>query len=189
QGVLWFGTKHGLSRLIPSNDAPPAPPPILIGGLHINGVSYPVSELGETHIGQFWLGPEQNDVQIDFFGLSFSPGEVLRYRYRLEGADLDWSALTEQRTINYANLSPGTYRFQVQTVDTDGNSSPSAATVSFTVLAPLWRRSWFLALAALSTGMIGLAFYRYRVARLLELERVRTRIATDLHDDVGSGLS
>jgi signal transduction histidine kinase len=97
--------------------------------------------------------------------------------------------LTEQRSVNYANLRPGTYRFQVQTVDTDGNSSSTAATVSFTILSPLWQRGWFLALVALSTSMIGLGFYRYRVARLVELERVRTRIATDLHDDVGSGLS
>jgi len=189
QGKLWFGTKHGLSQLVPTSDPSPASPPILIGGLHVNGVSYPVSELGETHIGQFWLRPDQDDVQIDFFGLGFSPGEVLRYRYRLDGADRDWSELTEQRSINYANLRPGTYQFQVETVDTDGNSSPSAATVSFIILSPLWQRSWFVGLVALSTGMIVLAFYRYRVARLLELERVRTRIATDLHDEVGSGLS
>jgi len=189
QGNLWFGTKHGLSRLIPRTDASPTPPPILSGALHVNGVSYPISELGETQIADLRLGPDQNDVQIDFFGLSFSPGEVLRYRYRLEGADKDWSALTEQRTINYASLSPGSYRFQVQAVDTEGNTSPRAATASFTILSPLWQRGWFLALVALSGGMIGLAFYRYRVTKLLELERVRTRIATDLHDDVGSGLT
>jgi ligand-binding sensor domain-containing protein/signal transduction histidine kinase len=189
QGNLWFGTKHGLSRLIPKADPSPIPPPILVGALRINGVSYPVSQLGETQIAQLRLKPDQNDVQIDFFGLSFSPGEVLRYRYRLEGTDKEWSALTEQRTISYASLSPGSYRFQVQAVDTDGNTSPRAATVSFIVLSPLWRRGWFLALVALSGGMVVLAFYRYRVAKLVELERVRTRIATDLHDDVGSGLT
>ena len=59
----------------------------------------------------------------------------------------------------------------------------------FTVLAPLWQRPWFLALAVLLVGLVIYAVYRNRVARLIELEQVRTRIATDLHDDIGASLT
>ncbi|MBL8189978.1 MAG: ATP-binding protein, partial [Acidobacteria bacterium] len=63
------------------------------------------------------------------------------------------------------------------------------ASVSFTVAAPVWQRWWFI---LLTVGVIGgsvYAAYRYRIAHLLAMERMRTRIATDLHDEVGSSLS
>ncbi len=188
-GALWFGTLHGLSRLMPGPDRPPSPPPIWISRLRIEGALQPLSELGETEVSELELGPNQNQLQIDFFGLSFAAGEVLRYQYKLEGADSDWSAPTEQRTVHYANLSPGRYRFLVRAVSADGLTSSTPATAAFTILPPLWQRWWFLALAALAVGSIIHAIHRSRVARLLELERVRTRIATDLHDDIGSSLS
>ena len=54
---------------------------------------------------------------------------------------------------------------------------------------PLWQRWWSLMLAALLAGLAVYIIHHYRVARLVELERVRTRIATDLHDDIGASLS
>jgi signal transduction histidine kinase len=116
------------------------------------------------------------------------PGEVLRYQYRLEGSNTEWSLPSEQRAITFANLAPGRYRFLVRAIASDDRSSAPAA-VSFRVLPPVWQRWWFLALIFLAITFFLFALYRYRVAQLLEVERIRTRIATDLHDDIGAGLS
>jgi ligand-binding sensor domain-containing protein/two-component sensor histidine kinase len=189
QGALWFGTDLGLSRLIPGPDPPQQQPPILISALRIAGDLQPISALGETEVSGLVLNPAQNQLSIDFVGLGFGASEGLKYQYKLVGANDDWSAPTDQRTINYASLSSGRYQFQVRAVTSDGSISPKPATITFTILPPIWQRWWFVTLVMLTLGLAVAAIYRYRVRRLIELERVRTRIAADLHDDIGSGLS
>jgi ligand-binding sensor domain-containing protein/two-component sensor histidine kinase len=169
QGALWFGTQRGLSRLVPAPDPPRAPPPVMINGLRIAGVTYAVSELGQTEVKGLELAASQNQIQIDFLGIDFTPSEMLRYQYKLEGADADWSAPTDQRTVNYANLSPGTYRFLVRAVNASEVYSQIPAGVAFRILPPIYQRWWFLTLCALTVGLVVFSIDRYRVARMREL--------------------
>ncbi|MEP6568350.1 MAG: two-component regulator propeller domain-containing protein [Acidobacteriota bacterium] len=189
QGALWFGTDVGLSRLFPGPDPPQQQPPILISGLRIAGNVQSISALGETEISGLALNPTQNQLSIDFVGLGFAAGGVLKYQYKLVGATEDWSPLTDQRTITYASLSPGNYRFMVRAVTADGISSATPATVAFTIMQPIWQRWWFIAAVTILTALLVYSLYLRRVAHLVELEKVRTRIATDLHDDIGASLS
>jgi len=103
--------------------------------------------------------------------------------------DREWSPRTALRSVHYARLAGGSYRFAVQAVGLEGTVSPAPALVAFTILRPVWQRWWFLALAGVLAGLLLAAAYRYRVNRLLEFERIRTRIAADLHDDIGANLS
>jgi signal transduction histidine kinase/ligand-binding sensor domain-containing protein len=188
-GDLWFGSPLGLSRLIPEPDRPVPPPPVFITGIQARGIPQTLCELGETSVPQLPLRPNQNQVQLSFVGLGFATGELLRYQYRLEGADRDWSPPTEQRTVNYASLKPGAYRFEVRALNTEGAVSPISASVPFTVQAPFWQRWWFLTVSGIVLSTLIYALYRYRSAQLVAIERVRVRIAADLHDDIGASLS
>jgi ligand-binding sensor domain-containing protein/signal transduction histidine kinase len=189
KGDLWFGGKDGLSRLSPEPDPPQLPPPVLITGLRIAGETRNLSALGETQIASLELAPSENHIQIDFVGLAFGAGETLQYQYKLEGADIDWQPLTSLRTVNYGNLAAGDYRFLVRAMNAEGLFSPTDASVVFTILAPIYLRWWFLTLAVLAAFGAVSVLYRYRVNQLLKLERMRMRIASDLHDDIGSSLS
>lgn len=188
-GAIWFGTHNGLSKLVPGPAKPAAAPTVLISGLRIAGEEYSVSLLGQRQVFVPEQSANRNNLQIDFLSINTGENAQIRYQYKLEGVDADWSEPTAQSSVTFANLSSGKYRFLVRAVNADDVVSPESAVVSFTVLRPIWQRWWFLALAALSVSGIIYAIYRYRVKRLLELERVRTRIATDLHDDIGSSLS
>ncbi len=131
---------RGLSRFVPAPVETAPPPLILITGLRVAGERQSVSALGETGIALVDLAPDRNQLQIDFVALGFASGEVLRYQYQLEGSDADWGALSEQRTVNYASLAPGRYRFLVRAVNSDGVASFNPATVTFTFLRPVWQR-------------------------------------------------
>lgn len=152
-------------------------------------VQQSVSALGERELSLPDLAPDQHLLQIDFSALSFASGEVLRYQYQLDGVGGGWSAPSDQRSVTYASLSPGRHTFRVRAVDSDGALSTEVASVTFTVLRPIWLRWWFIAAATLAVAAAAFAFYRYRVARVLELAAIRTRIATDLHDDIGADLT
>jgi len=188
-GSLWFATKQGLSRLLPSGDRAAANPRVLITDLRVAGALYPVSQLGESRISLADLAPSQNQLQVDFAGLDYEPGEVLRYSYKLEGADADWSPPRSSHSVNYAALAGNKYRFLVKAVTAEGLESTAPAEVSFAVMPPVWKRSWFQALAlAIVIGFV-FSVHKYRVNHMLQVERMRTGIAIDLHDDIGAGLS
>src|SRR5262249_20457221 len=119
-GSLWFGTLQGLSRLVPQAERPADPPEVFVTALHVAGASYPRSEVGALGVALPELEAGQNNVQIDFSGLNLAAGESLRYQYELEGASGEWSAASDQRSISYANLTPGSYRFLVRAVGSDG---------------------------------------------------------------------
>lgn len=187
-GVIWFGTFNGLSKLVPETEVSAPPPAVIISGLRIAGEDYPVSPLGQHDVAVAEQSSERNNLQIDFLGIN-TGGGAARYQYRLDGADKEWSLPSAERSVTFANLSPGTYQLLVRAVNAEGAAGENPARVSFSIARPYWQRWSFRLLAALLITLIVYSLYRYRIAQIIKLERVRTRLATDLHDDIGSSLS
>ena len=106
-----------------------------------------------------------------------------------KGLKGDWSLLTATRTVTYAALSPGAYRFQVRMAVRGNPSTGVPADLSFIIRPPFWRLWWFQLLAAGIVLGSPWMLYRYRMRRLLAFDQLRIRIASDLHDDIGSTLT
>jgi signal transduction histidine kinase/ligand-binding sensor domain-containing protein len=192
RGFIWVATSAGLSRLDPTAlGESSAPPPVYVSRVSVAGRDVPVPERGSLEVAGLSSDAAQSNIVIEFVGLSFRGERALRYQYMLEGADRGWSAPADTRAVNYANLAPGAYRFLVRALDGDGNVSARPAVVSFRVRPPLWRRPWFLLLAAASLAFAGLALYRLRVRQIrhefaLVVEE-RNRIAREMHDTLAQG--
>lgn len=124
----------------------------------------------------------QNFLHFQYSNLYLVPHETTRYRYILNGFDKDWSDPTsETTTVNYMNLPPGNYSFEV--ISTNANNTWSApAGFSFTINPPWWKTWWaYLIYAAIIVGAIR-GFVRYRSLQLIkekhELEN-KVRLATE----------
>jgi ligand-binding sensor domain-containing protein/signal transduction histidine kinase len=188
RGNLWFGSTFGLSRFVPAADRVRRPPAIYLTAVDVSGVRREVFQIGGSTVALSPLRRAENSLTIEYAGLSADLDEPLKYQFKLDGKS-DWSTATEQRTVNYANLSGGAYRFLVRAVDAEGHVSDAPALLEFAIPPPIWMRWWFLVMAAAATSLGAFAAHRYRVRRLLEVAGMRTRIATDLHDDIGANLT
>lgn len=163
-------------------------PAVRIGVVQAAGEPLPLSPLGVTCMPALQLTADQRQLQFEYFGLGFGADE-LQFQVRLDRVDNEWGTPTSQPSVRYAGLGPTHHPFQVQAVSVTGRVSAQPATLHFTIAPLLRRRASFLAgLAVLLAAMLVYA-HKLRVRRLLELERIRTRIAADLHDDLGASLA
>jgi ligand-binding sensor domain-containing protein/signal transduction histidine kinase len=188
-GRVWAGTSHGVLRFeTASEPSPRAPPRVYITRLTIAGEQRYIAARGMASVPPLQLRPHETNVRVEYAGVRVGGGR-LRYQYRLDGADSEWSQPTDERAVSFSRLSPGQYRLQIRAVDADGAVDAATATLPFTIATPLWRTWWALLLMGVGLGAALTAVHRLRLKQALAMERVRAQIATDLHDEVGSGLS
>lgn len=126
---------------------------------------------------------------IGFAAQEFIAPEKIQYAYRLSGFDKDWVYVGNRTFASYTNLDPGHYTFEVKSTNPDGYWSKETTSLSIIINPPFWRTWWFIILVLFATGTLLYAIHRYRLAQSLKLERLRTKIASDLHDEVGSSLT
>jgi signal transduction histidine kinase/streptogramin lyase len=135
------------------------------------------------------LDHDANFISIEYASLDFALPERNQYAYRLEGIDRDWVHAGTRRSASYTDLPPGEYVFTVRGSNNDGVWNETGAAIGITVLPPYWQTLWFrIAVAVLIVAALSF-LYRLRVRSLLKMERLRLRIASDLHDDIGSNLA
>jgi ligand-binding sensor domain-containing protein/signal transduction histidine kinase len=190
RGNIWVASTTGVLKLDPRTEPDERrAPPIYLTKLRVAGAELPMPDAGAIHGPSLTLGPSDNNLLIEYVGLDFHSDRELKYQYKLDGVDTEWSPPTDQRSVNYASLAPGSYKFMVRAVNQQGVMSLEPAIVEVRILPPIWRRWWFLLAAAAFVALAAYAIHRNRVTRLMELLAVRTRIASDLHDDIGSNLT
>lgn len=150
--------------------------------------------------GELRLPPGSQQVHFEFTALSFTAPENVQFRYQLEGLDEDWVDAGTRRVASYTHPPPGHYRFKVIASNNDGIWNQIGDSLEVTVAPFVWETAWFkLTLTAgvfLALGGIVVLVLRRRHRLELEkiehqraLEQERTRIARDLHDDLGVGLT
>jgi signal transduction histidine kinase len=199
-GKLWFPTQDGVAVIdpeaIPRNDRPP---PVVIESFLLDRA--PVAPLSPDRPVR--IAPGWKNFEIEYTALSFINSERIRFKYKLEGLDQDWTDAGTRRAAHYSYVPPGDYVFRVIAANSDGVWNTEGQGLRVIILPPVYRTWWFVTLAAIgAAGLLWLA-WRYRVVNLKQAhaaqqafsrqliesqEGERKRIAAELHDSLGQRL-
>ncbi len=188
-GRLMFGGVRGLSLFNPDNlhIARFVPPIIITASKQIG--KFETVKASQFREASITLGPNEQSVTFEFSALDFRLPEGNSYSYKLEGFDQQWIFSGKRRSVSYANLRGGTYLFKVKAAGRDGVWLEAKYPIVLEVIPPLRNRWWFVPSIGLGIIAVLFLFYRTLMYRKIEFEKVRTRIASDLHDEIGSGLA
>lgn len=197
-GKLFFGTQtKGMfyfypDDLIDNKDVPP----VYITNLKldnkqvlINDSTYLLKSTIESTT-EIVLSYSQNIFSLEFAALNYFHSEKNKYAYLLEGFDKNWNySNASNRIAHYTNLDPGEYIFKVKGSNNDGIWNETPTELKIIITPPFWQTVWFKLLVIMAIAGSVYAFYRYRIGQILLLQRIRNKIASDLHDDIGSTLN
>lgn len=163
-------------------------PEVMITDYSILGKKVPVMREG-AQLEPIHLSPKENMITFQFAALNFTNAFLNKYAYRLEGFDANWIDAGHQTFATYTNLNGGQYTFRVKAANNDGLWNETGTSVLLIVHPPFWKTWWFYTLVVILLASVLYLFYRIRINQLMRLQSIRSRIARDLHDDIGSTLS
>lgn len=185
-GRLWFATPKGLVEVDPAHfPVNTVPPPVAVERLAVDDAEQALNGAAIR------IPAGHNHFQIEYAAMSFVAPQKVRYRYKLEAFDHNWTDAGARRTAYYTNIPPGHYTFRVQAANNDGVWNEAGASLAFELRPHFYQTIWFYMLLALS--LVGLVLLALRL-RLLRAEREfravlgeRNRIAREIHDTLAQG--
>ncbi|MEA3461471.1 MAG: two-component regulator propeller domain-containing protein, partial [Bacteroidota bacterium] len=189
QGMFTFGGAGGLLVFHPDSvhESSFEPPVALTSFSVLNEQLYDGFTLNAME--QIVLSHKQNFFSFDFASMDFSDPRKNRFMYMMEGIDEEWILSGDRNFASYTKIDPGSYLFRVRGTNSDGRWSGQEVSLRMEITPPVWQRWWFRSIVIAMGLMLIYAIHLYRIRRVREIERLRTRIASDLHDDVGSALT
>jgi len=214
-GRMWFPTVKGLAVIDPAKvRLNPLPPPVVIEEAVVDEVVESLTrfltggESQEKHSShklslsptKLEIKPGKHRLEFRFTGLSLTAPQKVRFKYQLEGLGGEWVEAGSRRVARYEYLPPGDYTFHVTAGNNDGVWNDNGDVLAFTVLPHFWQTGWFRAsVTILLVGLTALMAQQISTRRLQSklrraeqeraLERERTRISRDIHDDLGARLT
>jgi signal transduction histidine kinase/ligand-binding sensor domain-containing protein len=188
-GQIWFSMNRGISFVDPARATGIWPPALV----HIEGIFADGSAIDMQK--DVRIPGAHKRVTFAYAGLSLSAPERVRFKYKLEGFDRDWSAPVAEREASYTNLDSGPYLFHVIASNSEGQWNSSESLVQFKIDPVFWQTWWFGLSGVLAIALAVLTIVRLRVLRLTRQMTIRfeerlaerTRIAQELHDTLLQG--
>ena len=201
RGRLWFRSTEGMVMVDPDRmSINQRPPPVVIEEIAANRITVNPGRSPQDFSGSLVIPPGQGNLEIRYAALSYPAPGKNKYRYKLDRVDANWVNAGNSRVVKYINLRPGKYHFQVVACNNDGVWNETGQMLTLVFQPHFWQTWWFVALCcgsvlAIVGGSVRSVTRRRLQRKLIQLEqrhaveRERSRIARDVHDELGSKLT
>lgn len=193
EGRYYFGGVNGLNIFYEEDllNVPPAPKVSLTKLVYYNGkknkIENKVTNL--SALSTIVLEPNDKYLELSFSLPDYSNPENNQYQVKLEGYDSDWDFLGNKNSIRYSALPAGIYNLLVKGATSKGNWSVEPLSIKIKVLQKFYKTWQFWLLTSLILGSMLQLFNDYQLKQKLKVERIRTKLSSDLHDEVSGLLS
>ncbi len=183
-GEVWFPSNKGPVRITPAQGTIGNPPAAVIERIVADGRTLPTN-------GNLELPPGGGKLEIQYSAIRLRSQERMRFRYKLEGFDTEWTEAFGRRLAFYTNLPAGPYRFRVAAYEMNAPASVSEADVALYWKPHFYATAWFLTLCVVAAAAAALAVHQFRLrqihARFEGILEERNRVARELHDTIIQG--
>jgi signal transduction histidine kinase len=196
-GTLFFGGVSGFNYFKP----PLQPysfykPEVYVDEILVNNKAY-LPDSNANNIFKMQLGYTENNISVKAIVKDLANADVRQLIYRIVETDSTWKYLPNSSSILFNSLAPDDYTLQLGTYDKYTNKEIVQKTILISIAAPFYSKAWFLFFIALIiTGLLFWLINRRKLARQkmlfqqqVALEKQRSKITADLHDDIGASLS
>lgn len=195
---MFFGGIKGFNSFFPQKiNAIEGIPPIAITDFKIFNQTVKTGKLPNGRIilkkpiydsKEIELSYLENVFSFEFASLEYFNTEKTKYAYKMEGLDKDWNYVETRRFVAFNSIPSGKYILKIKAANNEGIWNEGTQ-IKIIITPPFWETWWFYLSIILLIAAILYVLYKYRINQLLKIERLRVKLASDLHDDIGSTLS
>jgi len=184
QGEVWFASNKGLVRVSVNRSQHSSSVPVVIDQTLADGFEIPNRQ-------NISLPPDNSKLEVHYSVIQLRSQGRVRFRYRLEGFEKNWTEASSRRVAYYTNLPPGHYRFRVAAFEMNNPRQTSETSVDIVQRPHFYRTSWFLGCSVLLLVAAVWGGYKFRIRQVhVRFEAVlneRNRLAREMHDTLIQG--
>lgn len=186
---IFVGGVNGFSVIFPNLIAKNEQPPVLyLNSIVVERPDQQRSDTANLSLNEFYIPNDVLQTNIYFSGINYINPSRTIFQYRIKELHDNWINLDNKSFIDLIGVEPNSYHVEVKAANEDGLwSKPIELTLIF---LPKWYQTWwFKSIVALFIMGVLYGLYRYRLWQIRKEQEIRQRIASDLHDDIGSTLN
>lgn len=187
-GLIYAGGVNGFTIVNPTHFSRNLSAPVLYFKNVSTQTATSILDSSNLSLLEISIPPSGLQTTIYFAGIDYANPRKVSYRYQIKELHKTMIPIGTQNFVSIIGFSPGKYHLQVEAANEEGIWSAPVELVL--TLEPKWYQTWWFRIL-LATVVIGIVYggYRMRIAQLSREESIRKKLATDLHDDLGSTLN